>query len=144
MAKIGRPFEPGNKFGRGRPAGSRNKTALITRNLEENAPALLSKSMEMALEGNPLMLRALLGYILPPPKDPPVKTGPLRMGTIEELVETHKSLTNKVSSGQLSLDEAQQIDSLIESRRQLVLNQDLERRIKALEQFLEPNEAKAA
>ena len=37
MAQRGRPFQPGNKFGRGRPRGSRNKkTILIEEFLAEN------------------------------------------------------------------------------------------------------------
>ena len=46
MAKRGRPFEAGNKFGRGRPLGSRNKkTRLIEELLDENSESLLHKAL---------------------------------------------------------------------------------------------------
>jgi hypothetical protein len=87
------------------------------------------------------MLRTLLGYILP--KGPAVKVGRLRLDTIDGLLQTHQSLANKVGSGQITPSEAQQIDLLIESRRRLLETQDMERRVRAIEQLL-AKEEKAA
>jgi hypothetical protein len=134
MEKRGKPFKPGNKFGRGRPTGRRNKRTLIIRELEEHSAALLAKGLAMALEGDARMIRTFLGYILP--KDPPVKTGRLRMDTIEELVQTHQNLAKKVGSGQLTPSEARKIDSLIETRCWLIETQDMERRVRAVEQLV--------
>src|SRR5205809_324860 len=107
MVKHGKPFEPGNKFGRGRPPGSRNKRALkIQELLDENARPLLEKALAMALEGDSQILRSLMGYILPQPKDPPVRTGALRMGTIEELAQSQERLVKKVASGELTPSQA--------------------------------------
>jgi hypothetical protein len=60
MAKRGRPFEAGNKFGRGRPLGSRNKkTRLIEELLDENSESLLHKALDLAQQGNVPVLRLL-------------------------------------------------------------------------------------
>jgi hypothetical protein len=77
--KRGRPFEPGNQFGRGRPLGGRNKKTLAVQQLlEEHSGSVLRKALVMALEGDSPMLQTLLSYILARPKDSPLKTGKLR------------------------------------------------------------------
>ena len=49
----GRPFEPGNKFGRGRPKGSKNKsTSPGRRLLEEYEETLMRKNIAEALKGD--------------------------------------------------------------------------------------------
>ena len=64
--KRGRPFEPGNKFGRGRPRGSRNKKAIeLQQLLDEYLPALMRKAIAMALQGDVSLLRMLLDRKLP-------------------------------------------------------------------------------
>ena len=90
------------------------------------------------------MVRTLLGYILPRPKDPPVKTGPLLMETTEELLQTHALVMKKVGSGQISPGEAMEIESLIECRRRLIESQCLEKRVRDLEQLLGAEKDKAA
>jgi len=53
MATRGRPFEPGNKLGRGRPRGSRNKTTLVAGELLHSyALALMRKAIALALQGD--------------------------------------------------------------------------------------------
>jgi hypothetical protein len=88
--KRGRPFEPGNKFGRGRPKGSRSKKTLILRQiLDEFAPVLMHKCVRLALEGDVSLLRLLLGSKLPRPSDSVVKIGRLPTDTPEDLVQAH-------------------------------------------------------
>ena len=68
-------FKPGNKFGKGRPEGSRNKVTISAMNLLKNEEEALSrKAVQSALSGNVQMLQFCLSRILPPvPKDTPVK-----------------------------------------------------------------------
>ena len=133
--KRGRPFEPGNKFGRGRPLGSRNrKTLLLQELLDEHAPALLRKSMVMALQGEVRLLRMLVELKLARPQDSPVKIGRLPMGTIDELLQAHQIVMNKLASGKITPVQAGQIDELLATRRQLIETQDLSTRVRALEQ----------
>ncbi len=132
--KRGRPFEPGNEFGRGRPRGSRNKKTLILQELlEEHAPALMRKSLVMALQGDVPLLRLFLDRKLPRPSDS-AKIGRLPMGTIEEVLQAHETVLRKLASGQLTPVQARQINSLLETCRELIETQDLVRRVRALEQ----------
>lgn len=49
----GRPFEPGNKLGRGRPKGSRNKSKSTGQDLfDEYAEHLTRKAISLGLAGD--------------------------------------------------------------------------------------------
>ena len=74
----GRPFEPGNKFGRGRPPGSRNKkTLLLQQLLDDHAPRLMLKALLMASGGDVQLLRLFLERTLPRLQDAPINLGRL-------------------------------------------------------------------
>ena len=138
--KRGRPFEPGNKFGRGRPKGSRNKSTLMLQQLlDEHAPALMRKSLVLALQGSIPLLRMLLSAKLPRPLDPPVKIGCLPLRTIDDLLQAHQTVMHKVASGVVTPTQALQINALLETHRQLIETQDLATRISALEQVYTPH-----
>jgi hypothetical protein len=57
------------------------------------------------------------------------------MGTIEEVLQAHETVLNKLASGQLTPVQALHINSLLETRRELIETQDLARRVRALEQL---------
>jgi hypothetical protein len=145
MAKRGRPFEAGNKVGHGRPLGSRNKNTLIIEELlNESSESLLQKALSLAQQGNIPMLRLLLDRVLPRPKDAPVSIESLPIRTPEELLQAQESVMKELALGQLSLNQAQQIFSLIEARRRVLETQELEQRLRALEERMldrEPNKA---
>ena len=133
----GRPFEPGNKTGRGRPKGSRNKqTSLARQLLDQHSEAIMGKALTLALQGDTALLRMLLSLTLPRPKDPPGKIGPLPMGTAEELSQTFDAVLKKVSSGQITPSQSKEIIELIEIRRRLIETHELANRVSALEQSL--------
>src|SRR5258706_4025900 len=119
MAARGRPFEPGNKFGRGRPRGSRNKTTIVAQQLMNNhADPLVRKALLMAMQGDTAILRAFLDRILPVRKETPVKLGPLPMATMPDLAKASEAVLKKVGSGKLTITEARGVTDLIERRRQ--------------------------
>jgi hypothetical protein len=53
MSEVrGRPFQPGNSFGRGRPAGSRNKaTIALQAMLEQHGEHILKKPSSWPYKG---------------------------------------------------------------------------------------------
>lgn len=136
--KRGRPFEPGNKLGRGRPPGSRNKRTLLGQSLlEQHGEAVVRKALTSALQGDSAMARALLPYLLKRPTDPPPKIGPLPMRTVQDLEQTHENLMNAVAAGKLTLPDAQALDTLIETRRRVIETGEMDARIQVLEQVKE-------
>lgn len=130
----GRPFEPGNHLGRGRPRGSRNKRSLIAKQLlDDHSEDIVQKALVMALKGDVGLLRTLLSYILPHPKDLPCETGPLPMATLEEISQTSEATLKRVASGKITLSEAGKIFDLIEGCRRVIATEELEDRVNALE-----------
>ena len=130
----GRPFQPGNKFGRGRPKGRRNKRILLAKDLlDEHSEAIVRSALVAALGGDRVILRGRLSHVLPRPKDPPPKTGHLPMNTIEDLTKTFSNTLEKVSSGRITSSQASEILEWIEARRRIIETQELATRVSALE-----------
>jgi hypothetical protein len=135
---MGRPFEPGNKFGRGRPRGSRNKRSLLAQQLlESHAEPVVRKALVEALRGDTPLLRTMLSYILPRRRDVTMKTGPLPVHTAEELAQSSEAVFQRAVSGQITLPEAHQLMDLIESQRRVMETRDLDARLRAVEKATE-------
>ena len=134
MTKRGRPFEPGNTFGRGRPRGSRNKSMLLVQQLlDQYMDPLLRKSVMMALQGNVLMLKTLLQPLLAGYRSSATKLGKLPTSTVEELSKASALVFKQAAAGKLSTHDALQFAKLIEVQGRLIQVGDLERRLRALE-----------
>jgi hypothetical protein len=134
MVKKGRPFEPGNQFGCGRPRGSRNKKSLAAQKLlDGHAESVVRKALVEAMKGDAPLLRALLGHILPRRKDAPVKTGPLPVHTAEELAQSSEAVFERLACGQITVQEAHELSALLEARRRVMETQDIEARLRTLE-----------
>jgi hypothetical protein len=134
MMKKGRPFEPGNKFGCGRPRGSRNKKSLAAQQLlDSHAESVVRKALVEAMKGDAPLLRTLLGHILPRRRDAPVKTGPLPVHTAEELAQSSEAVFERLVCGQITVQEAHELSALLEGRRRIMETQDFEARLRTLE-----------
>ncbi|MGB9456376.1 MAG: hypothetical protein WCB12_10050 [Bryobacteraceae bacterium] len=129
----GRPFEPGNRFGRGRPKGSPNKKTQQAQKLfEENSPAIMALAINRSRE-DPHMLRMLASHVVPQRRGLPVNLGRLPMDTLEDLDRASAATLKKATSGKIGLSEATDFCSMIEIRRRVLETQNLERRLSALE-----------
>jgi hypothetical protein len=135
MASRGRPFEPGNKFGQGRPRGSRNKTTLLAQEmLHSQAPTIVNKCLELALEGDAVALRLCLERVAPVRSIRPVNLGSLPTSTVAELSQASDLVLRKVLSGELTILEARGMAQLIADRRKVLLLEEEEKHAEA--QFL--------
>ena len=134
----GRPFEPGNQFGRGRPKGSANKKTLEAQQLfEKHSSAIMALAINKCRE-DPQMLRMLASHIVPRQKEAPVKVGRLPLSTLDDLDRASAITLNKATAGKISLGDALDISTMIEGRRRVLVAQDLEQRLSALENGGEP------
>jgi hypothetical protein len=135
MENKGRPFEPGNKFGRGRPRGSRNKNSFPAMQLlDSHAEPLMRRALVEALKGDVPLLRTLLGYVVARRQEAPLKTGPLPAHTAEELDQSSESVFQAVATGRITPQEARELSSVIECRRRVIETRDLDTRLRAVEQ----------
>jgi hypothetical protein len=131
----GRPFIPGNKSGRGRPAGSPNKKTLLAKELlDGHAEAITRQALMAALKGDLQMIRTLLPYVLSRPRDLTPAIGPLPVSTAVELSESFGKLMEKVTSGAISPGEASAFANLMERRRHFIETEGFEMRIRVLEE----------
>jgi hypothetical protein len=134
-APRGRPFAPGNKLGRGRPRGSRNKATLeLQEMLGQHGEALMKKCVLLAMHGDTAAMRLCMERLLPLRKQSPVqfKLPPIRNAA--EVAKAQAKMLEALSRGQLTPDEAQTVNHLLESRRRVLETEELERRLQALEQ----------
>jgi hypothetical protein len=134
-APRGRPFAPGNKLGRGRPRGSRNKTTLALQEmLGQHGEALMKKCVVMAMQGDRAAMRVCMERLLPPRKQSPVQFRLPPIRTAAELAKAQARMLEAFSRGQLTPAEAETINNLVESRRRVLETEELERRLQVLEQ----------
>lgn len=128
----GRPSQPGNKFGRGRPPGSPNKRRSLAEKLfEDNSAALMGLALVRARQ-DAQMLKMLVNRI-PRRRDLPIKIGSIRMETIEDLDRASKMVLKKASSGKITWGEAVEVSGVIETRRSVLETRDVGQRVTALE-----------
>lgn len=131
--KRGRPFEPGNKFGRGRPKGSPNKKKQSAERIfDQNAPAIMALAINTAREDRQ-MLRTLLGQVGRRMGDRRVKLGNFPMKSLTDLDQTSEMTLKHVAAGKLSIGEGMDVCSMIEVRRRVLMDVDIERRLRAVE-----------
>jgi hypothetical protein len=134
MAVRGRPFEPGNKSGRGRPRGSRNKATLMAQALlDGHSEALIKKCLHMALTGDTAAMRLCIERVLPTRRELPVSVAPMRGRTAAEIAQTLDVLLKNVASGQLTPAQAQTMASILEQQRRVIETKEHEARLSALE-----------
>lgn len=131
----GRPFEAGNKYGTGRPAGSRNKATLALEALiggegEEIVRHILSE----AKNGNTVYGKALLDRLLPPRKSAPISVEIPMVEAAADLEQVLIKVINDMATGEITPDEAQSITGVIANHIKLHESLKLEDRLKKVEQ----------
>src|SRR5260370_18292692 len=101
MSQVrGRPFQPGNRFGRGRPKGSRNKrSAQAQEILDQYTEPLIKKCVSKALEGDTRALGLCLERMLPSLREPGVRIRMPRMEHVKDIDLAVKRLIDGIGNG---------------------------------------------
>src|SRR5229473_395338 len=138
----GRPFQPGNKYGRGRPPGSRNRVSRVCQDtLDSYAEALTKKCLSMAIQGNATALRLCIERLTPARRHRTLQFKLPVLKTIADLDAASASVVSGVARGQLTPGEGQDLSQLLEGRRRVMETQELDQRIRALEKLNEKSVA---
>ncbi len=133
----GKPFEPGNKKGRGRPEGSRNKaTVMLEKLMADDGKAVVKKIIEVAKDGDMGAARLILDRICPLPKGRPVWLHLPKIVTAEDVLVAHSAITDAMSKGTITPDEATTIAGLLEAKRKAIETIEIEARLATLEEQL--------
>lgn len=138
----GRPFQPGNSFGRGRPKGSPNKPkAAGLRLLEEYAEHLIRKCLSMALDGDRSCMRLCIERIIPLRRDPPIEINLPAIRVAEDLGRMAEKVTQGIRRGTITPQEGETIMRILESRTRVMESVEYGKRIEELEQASKPKKA---
>jgi hypothetical protein len=130
----GKPFQPGNTFGRGRPQGSRNEATIALQNmLDGHGEAITRKCILMAMQGDPAAMRLCMERLLPPRKEQPVQFELPPVTTAAEVAMAVSAVLQAVAGGQLTPAAGQMIAVILEGRRRVIETQEHEGRLQALE-----------
>jgi len=142
----GKPFQPGNSFSEGRPAGSRNKLTLALQSLLEGEGEILTrKTIELALAGDRTALRVCMERLLPICRDRRVELELPSITSVTDICSCYQAILVAVSQGNLTIGEAEQLGRVVESAGKAFEAQDVSRRLAELEKRLEDyDETRAA
>jgi len=131
----GKPFRPGNRFGKGRPAGSRNNATLALQALlDGDGEAITRKAIKLAKAGNGSALRLCLERLIAPRKERLVRLKlPEDISTAEGASHALAAILASAAQGEITVGEAVQLSSLLELRRKLIETEEFERRLGEME-----------
>jgi len=119
-AQRGRPFEPRNSFGRGRPKGSRNRTAALAQQLlDEYAGGIMKKCIHAAMAGDQVCMRLCVDRILSPLRDSLVSIKLPKVRGAKELPKVVSEILGLTGRGELSPKEGQSLASVLAVLRDL-------------------------
>jgi hypothetical protein len=129
-----KPGTSGNP--QGRPAGSRNKAAVIIESmLEGDAAALAGKLLERTREGDIRAIGMCLDRLAPPRREPtaclslPVPT------TAQEVLDTLGILLQRVAAGEVPPSQAEMLYRILDVQRQVIEGAGFEAQLSLLEKI---------
>jgi hypothetical protein len=128
-ASRGRPFVNGHS---GRKPGSKNRATLVTAALlEGEADELIGKAVELAKAGDVVMLKFLLGRILP--RERVIKLDLPQMDFADDAIEALGQIMRAVSEGRISPSEGASLATLMKSYTDAIDLADVVKRLDSLE-----------
>jgi hypothetical protein len=140
----GRPFEPGNEFGRGRPKGSRNRPKCGDDLLDKFEPHLMGECIRRALkEGDRTALRLCVERINPARRGAPLSFKLPTIRSTRDAERAAEKVTEALHRGQCTPAEATEVMRFLQAHTQLLQDIQMESRLDALEERIEGREGGA-
>lgn len=131
-------FKAGNKHGKGRPCGSRNRVTLAAENIFENeAGTIARQAVDMALQGHPQMIKLILERCVPIKKSSPVKLeGMPTVDTVETAGKAAEFILQSIASGKVSPLDGEILSRVLDKRLHALQITEIERELKELKERL--------
>ena len=130
------PFEKGQSGNpTGRPTGVGDRRRLVRDLLLPDAPQLISKAVELALQGDSMMLRACLDKLIPNAK-PQTE---VNFSNEPSVALSGRSVLNQVAEGEVSLEDGRATLELLAAQAKLEEQEELLARVAALEEKQDVN-----
>ena len=119
--KAPRPFQPGNRHGKGRPAGSRNRATLALDEIAAGeAEGVLRRVLQQALDGDLKAAEIILARVWPPRRGRPVRLNLPSVDTAAGVAAALGALVAAVAAGEITPEEAGAIAALLETKRRAI------------------------
>lgn len=128
--------ESGNP--KGRPVGIPDKRTKLRNLLQIHAQELTQKVVELALAGDVNALRLCLERLIPRLRSEPTDFSlPFNdVKNLKELLDNNAAVIAATSCGELTLEQAQALSSLLETQYKFIVNSEIEQRLLAIEIML--------
>ena len=132
----GRQFKPGQSGNpAGRPTGSRNATTLaVEALLEGQAEAITQRAVNAALDGDMVAVKLIMDRIAPARKSRPIQINLPGIGDAQGIAQAQTTVLAATACGDLTIEEAAGLSSLLDARRKALETEQLEMRLKRLEE----------
>jgi hypothetical protein len=118
----------------GRPRGSRNKkTILFQQMLDDHGEAIVEKAIQMALAGNPSLLRTCMDRIVPKRTHEPVPCELPPITKASDAVAAMGEITDSVGAGDLAPAEAAGLAKVVAAYVAAVFTHGLDERLTKVE-----------
>jgi hypothetical protein len=137
----GRPFEPGNQLGRGRPKGSRNRPKCGDDLLDKFEPHLMAECIRRALkEGDRTALRLCVERINPARRGVPLSFKLPTIRSTQDAERAAEKVTEALHRSQCTLAEATEAMRFLRAHTQFLQDLQMESRLEKLEQRMQGQE----
>jgi len=131
----GRPFQPGNKFGRGRPKGRQNNATLEAQQLlADNAKALTTKCILQAMQGDKAAMRLCMERLVAPRREGSLSFPRMRIKTVADVDRALEQVLKLIAAGQITAVEGESLAQILEHRRVAIEAVEFEQRLRKLEE----------
>jgi hypothetical protein len=131
----GRPFPPGNKLGRGRHKGSRNKSKMPGQHLlDEYSEHLTRKCIALAMQGDRSAMRICMARVSPARRDAYIQMALPSIQTAQDLERAADKVTRGIQRGDITPGEGETMMRILESRARVVERVAWENRLEKLEE----------
>jgi len=130
----GRPFEPGNTQGRGRPKGSRNKAkSPVQELLEEYSMPLMRKCIVMAGQGDMRAMQIVMDRILPVRRGAFIGVGLPRIKTVQDVAKAAAQVMRSIARGKITPADGEKVMNTLEIQSRILEEATFEIRIDKLD-----------
>ncbi len=130
-------FKKGNSGNpSGRPRGVKDKRSEMRDLLRPHAAELIQKAVDLAKDGDTTALRICIDRLIPPARESAIELSIPETSTISACLAAQVLVVAAVSSGNLLPGEGQALSTLIEHQRRALETQQLEQRMKIIEDKL--------
>ena len=123
---------------KGRPTGARNKATITAEALlDGEASAITKKAIELAKAGDLAAIRLCLERILPPRKYRPLDVTVTKIESPKDILVAVNGTLSAVTSGRITMDEADAILRTIEAARKAMETEELHSELDEMQKRLE-------